>query len=236
MNKSPIFLLIFSVALLLSITGCGSPPPVPPQTEFGKKSIEHYPPLNIQSTAEIGQNIVSSINVVRTPAVTITKNISEKVVDPVTATVHAGTIPLFLSNEQGQFFRDSNATFKWLGETVITDRVGIFVPQDQKSPSVIYHFTSKFNLGKIPVPVEFSISEKWNKDSFKKELVYSGISQNTITILYREFFDNIARPAFSQEYKYDLSKGTSIGYRGARFEIIKATNTELVYKVIKALD
>ena len=55
-------------------------------------------------------------------------------------------------------------------------------------------------------------------------------------ILYREFFDNIARPAFSQEYKYDLSKGTSIGYRGARFEIIKATNTELVYKVIKALD
>lgn len=227
---------LISMALLLSITGCGSPPPLPAQTEFGKRSIQYFPALNTQSTAEIGQNITSSVSVVRTPAVFIAKDISEKVVDPVTATVRAGKIPLFLTNEQGRFFRDSDATFRWLGESVRTDRVGIFVPHDGKSPSVIYHFTSKFNFGKIPVAAELAVSEKWNKDSFKKELVYSGVSQNTITILYREFIDNIARPAFSQELKYDLSQSMAIGYKGARFEIIKATNTELVYKVIKALD
>lgn len=234
MKTISIFSLFASLTLLLA--GCGSPPPLPTQTEFGQKSVEHFPPLNTQSTAEIGQNIVSSSSVVRTRSVVIGSDISEKVVDPVTATVRAGTVPLFLSNELGQFFRDSNATFKWLGETVTTDRVGIFVPHDGKSSGVIYHFTSKFNLGKTPVPVVFSISEKWTKDSFKKELVYTGISQNTISIVYREFIDNIARPAFSQELKYDLSQGASIGYKGARFEIVKATNTELIYKVIKALD
>lgn len=229
-------ILFASTACVMFITGCGSAPPLPAQTEFAKKSVQNFPSLNVQSTAEIGQNITSRISVLRTPAVVIAKDISEKVVDPVTATVRAGTIPLYLTNDQGQFFRDSHATFKWLGESVPTDRVGIFVPNDKKSPAVIYQFTSKFNFGKNAVPIEVSVSEIWSKESFKRELVYSGVSQNTITILYREFVGDIARPAFSQELKYDLAQSREIGYKGARFEIVKATNTELLYKVIKALD
>ena len=46
----------------------------------------------------------------------------------------------------------------------------------------------------------------------------------------------MARPAFSQELKYDISQGKEIGYKSARFEIIKATNTELTYKVLKPLE
>jgi hypothetical protein len=57
-----------------------------------------------------------------------------------------------------------------------------------------------------------------------------------MTIQYREFKNDIARPAFTQEIKYDLSQGKEIGYTGSRFEIIRATNTELVYKVLKPLD
>lgn len=222
--------------LSILISGCASAPSLPNQTEFGKRSIEHAPPLDTQATAEIGQNIISSTSVIRTRAVIIAADVSEKIVPPFTTTVRAGAIPLFTSNEQGEFFRDPNATFSGLGQTVPNERAGVFVPQDKAQRSVIYHFTSKFNFGKIPVPVEFSIIEKWTRDSFRKELVYSGVSQNTITILYREFNENIARPEFSQELKYDLSQGKSIGYKGARFEIIKATNTEIIYKVIKALD
>ena len=77
---------------------------------------------------------------------------------------------------------------------------------------------------------------EWRADSFKRELVYSGVSQNTISILYREFSDNMARPAFSQDLKYDLSQGKEIGFKGARFEVTKASNTGIVYKVLKALD
>ena len=66
--------------------------------------------------------------------------------------------------------------------------------------------------------------------------MYTGIAQNVVSILYREFKDDTARPAFSQDLKYDLSESNVVGYRGARFEIIKATNQGLTYKTLKQLD
>ncbi|MGR5139977.1 hypothetical protein [Vibrio jasicida] len=43
----------------------------------------------------------------------------------------------------------------------------------------------------------------------------------------------MARSAFSTEVEYDLGDSNVIGYAGARLEVIKATNTEIVYRVIK---
>jgi len=42
------------------------------------------------------------------------------------------------------------------------------------------------------------------------------------------------RQPFSQEVLYDLSEGNIIGFKGARIEIIEATNFNLKYKVIKS--
>ena len=43
----------------------------------------------------------------------------------------------------------------------------------------------------------------------------------------------MARPAFSNEVEYDLKEVTSINYKGARLEIVKATGESITYKVIK---
>lgn len=61
-------------------------------------------------------------------------------------------------------------------------------------------------------------------ESFQRELVYSGVAKGVITILYREFLGGVARPAFSQEVHFDLSEGSEIGYKGARFKVLKANN------------
>jgi hypothetical protein len=93
------------------------------------------------------------------------------------------------------------------------------------------------HLGEIPSEgITYTTYEEWDTNSFKRELVYSGVSQNTISILYREFKHDIARPAFSQELKYDLAQGNEIGFRGARFLVLKAGNTSIRYKVLRALD
>lgn len=86
------------------------------------------------------------------------------------------------------------------------------------------------------IPFTKSFHQKRDELSFKKELIYTGISRNVVSILYREFKEDIARPAFSQDLKYDLSDSKIVGYRGARFEIIKATNQGLTYKTLKQLD
>ena len=70
-------------------------------------------------------------------------------------------------------------------------------------------------------------------DSFQQTLIYSGKLGNKIKIGYREFSNNQARPAFNNDVEYDLSESAVIGYKGARLEIVGATNETIKYRVIQ---
>lgn len=70
-------------------------------------------------------------------------------------------------------------------------------------------------------------------DSFQQTLIYSGKVGDKINIGYREFSANLARPAFNNDVEYDLSASNIIGYKGAKIEIIEATNEQIKYRVIK---
>lgn len=70
-------------------------------------------------------------------------------------------------------------------------------------------------------------------NSFQQTLIYSGRLGNKINIGYREFSSNLARPAFNNDVEYDLSESKQIGYKGALLEVIKATNQDITYKVLK---
>lgn len=69
-------------------------------------------------------------------------------------------------------------------------------------------------------------------NSFQQTLIYSGKIGDKINVGYREFSGNVARPAFNNDVEYDLKESPVIGYKGARIEIIEATNQYLKYKVI----
>lgn len=77
---------------------------------------------------------------------------------------------------------------------------------------------------------------KLGSEGFRKELVYSGVAQGTISLEYREFINDMARPAFSQTLRYDLNEGRTIGFRGARFEILDANNISVRYRVLRELE
>ncbi len=70
-------------------------------------------------------------------------------------------------------------------------------------------------------------------DSFQQTLIYSGKIGDKINIGYREFSNDIARPAFNNDVEYDLTESKIIGYKGARIEVIEATNEHIKYKVIQ---
>lgn len=87
--------------------------------------------------------------------------------------------------------------------------------------------------------VKFSITNVLAKkyaDSFQQRLIYNGKIGNKITLGYREFNAGMARAAFSNEVAYDLLESSTLGYKGARIEIIKATNTEITYKVLSGFN
>jgi len=75
------------------------------------------------------------------------------------------------------------------------------------------------------------ISEHGN--SFQQTLLYSGRVGDKLKISYREFSNNLARPAFNNEVEYDFSTSKTIGYKGASLEVISADNNSITYKVIR---
>jgi hypothetical protein len=69
--------------------------------------------------------------------------------------------------------------------------------------------------------------------SMRKEIIYNGKTQDTIKMVYREFKDDLARPAFYQDLVYDLSESKIIAFKGTKIEVIEASNSIIRYKVIE---
>lgn len=116
-------------------------------------------------------------------------------------------------------------------------QITIFLPFGQRPEGVLVAecWTEKeFSALNLPyVEGEKIIQEPTN---LQKNLEYSGKTGNTISLFYKEFngtTDGVfIRPAFTQEFKFDLSESNIIGMKGARIEVIQANNTGITYKVI----
>lgn len=238
-------LKIVSISILSLLVGCATQENIKRVTP--PSQMIHFPAVNVETEAEIGQTIVSKSNLTIFPAVTIEHDVSETVKQSLmnnrysgTTTIHAGTYRKTVESPDGSFFPDPAGFFEFaVGK--VNWPIGIFVPNDPAKPPVMYTYhetmgATGFEFGVTPLQVKKTTIEQWGKDSLKRELIYGGLSQKTISISYREFSDETARPAFTQDLKYDLAEGDVIGFRGARFQVIKANNMSLKYKVLKPLD
>lgn len=72
-----------------------------------------------------------------------------------------------------------------------------------------------------------------NDNAFQNTLIYNGRIGSQINLGYREFSNNLARPAFSNDVSYDLKESRKIGYKGALIEVIDADNRSITYRVLK---
>ena len=95
--------------------------------------------------------------------------------------------------------------------------------------------TKKPKKGNIEVS-KTTIVDKNCEKCFKKELIYNGKEGDNVKFTYREFINNMIRPAFNQDLSYNLNDGKIIGFKGLRIEIIKTSNIGIEYKVQKHFD
>jgi hypothetical protein len=89
-----------------------------------------------------------------------------------------------------------------------------------------------FHGDDIAVDYEETLNPAPQKKHIIQEFIYNGKVNNAIKFTYREFVNDLARPAFTQDLQYDLNESNIIGFRGLRIEIILATNTNIKYKVL----
>lgn len=71
------------------------------------------------------------------------------------------------------------------------------------------------------------------RPNFVQELIYNGRSGDTIRLLYREFAEDMIRPAFAQDLQYDLRESKVVGFRDLRLEVLDANNTEIRFRLDK---
>lgn len=86
---------------------------------------------------------------------------------------------------------------------------------------------------KVPpaAPILRKADKVYLTGSFRQELIYNGKSSSTIKMSYREFKDDFARPAFTQELSYDLAESKTVGFRGMNIEVVEATNSHIKYTI-----
>jgi hypothetical protein len=68
---------------------------------------------------------------------------------------------------------------------------------------------------------------------FRQELLYNGISKKTIRMTYREYKNDMARPAFFQDLTYDLDQSSTIRFRSFKIEVLEANNSFIRFVVIE---
>lgn len=93
-----------------------------------------------------------------------------------------------------------------------------------------------FEITSTPYRVE-EVVTGYGPDSIKQELVFQGLNNGQVQILYREYTAaDMVRPAFMQSVSYDVSDAPIIGFKGARIKVIKVTGVEIEYIVEKSFN
>ncbi len=88
---------------------------------------------------------------------------------------------------------------------------------------------------KLPVPVEYSPSEYIDTapGSLKQVLIYLGSTRDTLRLSYREFVNDMARPAFTEEYTFPLEATFPqvIAFKDVKLTVTKIDGAGLHYSV-----
>ncbi|GEM_PF-1072105 len=193
--------------------------------------IIYIPTLNQISKKEIGESIFEKIK--------------QAIFDTYTITVNE-TISVAPKDEYGRERAEYNIKFngyykllEWPEKKYKTICEEEFCIIDKNNDGLFSHYALQneshlYSLDKkIPyIPIQDTY---YTEDSFKYQALYQGKVDNKIKISFREFKNDMARPAFTQDIEYEVNsnKPTIIGFKGLRINVIKATNLDITYSVIQ---
>jgi hypothetical protein len=173
------------------------------------------PPIGETQTAELGAKLVlqQDVEVVRGKKLT---------------QVTRGSLGIFPADYEGMYVR-ANGGEHYCGKITMRDLLN-------NGKQNMICFTAQEMSEKKELPFIDAEDIVQRPSNLQRMLEYSGKSANTLSIFYKEFNETnngaFIRPAFTQEFKFDLGEGNVIGIKGARIEVIQATNTGITYKVL----
>lgn len=250
---------MFRVLVLLTISsfigGCvstsGKILPTPEVTKFsGQWETIYEPKLEVVIDAEVGQTLISKTFANIFPAIRVSQSrISHDTHNnsDFNLSFNGGVMKKWGSGSEGTYYVTSapgtrTGSAAGLNYTRAESNSGLIVASNfpNSAQAVFWNPAGQLHtfVSKLEKPIlveQIKDVVEVHLDNYKRELIYTGISKNVISVLYREYIGDLIRPAYTQELKYDLSESNVIGFKGARFQVISATNVGIKYKVLKHL-
>lgn len=224
MKSTKSYFLLFVFAIVLA--GCAAVPPSTFTPVEPTKQIKTYPEVQQQWTGDLGETLVSKtiLNVVEGI------EILEEIVWEVSNVKY--TIPPQKLQKTGNF-ENGNMNFA---------RPEAKVEGTNMCPFLSMYFTleKKYYFWECVWGRQLTIDSslikqaelEWEEPlAFEQQLIYNGRVDNNLRFVYREFNNEMARSAFTQEVQYDLQESNIIGFKNVRIEVIEATNSSITYKV-----
>lgn len=217
---------IFSLVL----AGCASVTPVSPKYELVER-----PALNELATANIGDTVIEKGVRYTYDAIDLVSPLSKAPGLYVGYDIPPQTLAAVYEDNKHIYYQANRIVLRDMLLGVVAGGGGICIERADPSNIKVYVQPGQCNLEAKPAPiVEFTTAAAETSPSFVQELIYNGRVGSFVKFMYREFANDLARSAFTQEVQYDLDEGSEIGFKDARIEIVAATNTELQYRVIQS--
>jgi hypothetical protein len=227
-----------SMLILIGLSGCGTKQCQYVHEQKFQTGIEtlHSPKFNTIVTREVGSNLYEKIN-------QISHNTYDVFLNEPIAKMHSQASGTFAKEKGyiGMLSTDKATNWKCACTTTTSSynpyEVCLF---DSNNDGKFDKIAGKINTlyADLDKPVSYTLKRTKatnNENSFKYTALYQGKIANKIKISFREFTNNMARPAFTQNIEYELKNdGTAmVGFKGLRIKVLKATNIDITYKVIK---
>lgn len=187
-------------------------------------------------TARVGESIIETVRLKTWPAITLKAAVPIKITDKngtVFSFVISGDLVQKAESTKGKFYL-AEQTISVNGATNYL-KGGVFIENFTNIQTAFWFPPYDLPAVMIPMqPVAYSndIHTEEEDAYFRVELLYMGKSKDTIKLAYREFIEDRIRPAFSQEVIYDYTSPTEVSYKNFQLDVIEATSSKIVYKVV----
>lgn len=210
-----------------------------PKWDKGEVRMESFanPVEGEEQRAEVGQTIVTAG--VSRPAIEVLAATQARILGN-NVKVAPGTYRAVSRSADGTFYQADEENYLITGALGLYGtwpRGGIYVPDDKSAPPGVYYLSDidMMFFKEIPNLEYRPIDLQTASGGFRREIVYGGVAKGVVSLSYREFSRDMARPAFTQQLTYDLADGAEIGFRGARIKVLEANNLGMRYIVVQPL-
>jgi hypothetical protein len=202
------------------VVGCASVQTVPPVYQTGS-----FPPINSSTVVNVGQVMVSEYDYLAQDRAILRDSLPGSFWSGRSGAV-AGTalVAAISSGEKVYCLPPGGNGFPCLKDS---NGDGYF---DRSSTMNMYGMlVNESNISNVG----YRQANQNIEDGFKYELIYQGRDGDVVRIAYREYTENLARPAFSQDLTYTLDEAgsTSVRFKDVSLTIHGADNNEIRYTV-----